>query len=150
MSMRLAAAQLPPLQPSSWAASSRTDCKSKRETTHQQRLFYLDLVRAAALICNLDRAFQRDGHGVFTLPHKLLLKHAAAHLSEISASLSLCPAHRWHLDRPAEQNPCAVLQKGARWAAHPLFWLAWLRRAFSQCRWRTPAASAGPEPSRWC
>ena len=89
--------------------------------------------------------------GYFTLPYKLFTSTLplGIYLGDFGSSLFfIVSGASLALTVPAEQSPAQFYKRRAR-AVYPLFWLAWFV-VFSIGLWRTPAASAGPGPSRWC
>ena len=90
-------------------------------------MFYLDLVRAAALICILIVHFNATVTGYFTLPHKLFTSTLplGIYLGDFGSSLFfIVSGASLALTVPAEQNPAQFYKRRAR-AVYPLFWLAW-------------------------
>ena len=90
-------------------------------------MFYLDLVRAAALICILIVHFNATVTGYFTLPHKLFTSTLplGIYLGDFGSSLFfIVSGASLALTVPAEQSPAQFYKRRAR-AVYPLFWLAW-------------------------
>lgn len=91
-------------------------------------MFYLDFIRAVALVCILIIHFNATVTGYFTLPHKLFASVLpfGIYLGDFGSSLFfIVSGAALALTVPESQNPAVFYKKRAK-AIYPLFWLAWV------------------------
>ena len=94
----------------------------------KKRLFYLDLIRAVALVAILIIHFNATVTGYFTLPHKLFASVLpfGIYLGDFGSSLFfMVSGAALALTVPPEQSVLTFYKKRAK-AIYPLFWLAWV------------------------
>lgn len=94
----------------------------------KKRLFYLDLIRAVALVAILIIHFNATVTGYFTLPHKLFASVLpfGIYLGDFGSSLFfMVSGAALALTVPPEQSVRTFYKKRAK-AIYPLFWLAWV------------------------
>lgn len=97
----------------------------------KQRLFYLDLIRAVALVCILVIHFNAAVTGYFTLPSKLFgsVLPFNIYLGDFGSSLFfMVSGAALQYTSPGQGreplNLARFYQKRAK-AVYPMFWLAW-------------------------
>lgn len=91
-------------------------------------MFYLDFIRAVALLSILIIHFNATVTGYFTLPHKLFASVLpfGIYLGDFGSSLFfIVSGAALALTVPESQSPLAFYKKRAK-AIYPLFWLAWV------------------------
>ncbi len=90
-------------------------------------MFYLDFIRAVALVAILVIHFNATVTGYFTLPHKLFVSVLpfGIYLGDFGSSLFfMVSGAALALTVPSDQSPLTFYKKRVR-AIYPLFWLAW-------------------------
>lgn len=107
-------------------------CANERRVPgEKQRLFYLDLIRAVALVCILVIHFNAAVTGYFTLPSKLFgsVLPFNIYLGDFGSSLFfMVSGAALQYTSPGQGreplNLARFYQKRAK-AVYPMFWLAW-------------------------
>lgn len=103
-------------------------CTEKgRQNIKKKRLFYLDFIRAVALIAILIIHFNATVTGYFTLPHKLFASVLpfGIYLGDFGSSLFFMVSGAALALTTKPEEPISTFYRKRAKAIYPLFWLAW-------------------------